>query len=194
MSAILSLFGVGQKDRNTDRSTQLGAWGNLSNLATGERMAGTEDTGLASRHAANLLSGDPTAVASAVAPTTNAVAAQAAAAGRQRAATGTSRGGGGNTQDQQTSDLISGATQTAINTAVPGAATTLGSLGTTQAGQAASAAGTVGSQSGETREYDTTRSDKLVKDSVDQVAQLLKAIPGFGSTTTGSSIISGIGG
>lgn len=179
MSAILSLFGVGQKDRKTDRSNQLAAWGDLSSLATGEASSGTAATGAAQAYDTKLLSGDRAAVESAVAPTTNAVASQQAAAGRQRAATGTSRGGGTNAQDQQSSDLISSATQTAINAAAPGAAASLGALGTTQTGQSISAAGTLGQQAGDTRTADQARSDKLLHDSVDEISQALAKIPGF---------------
>jgi hypothetical protein len=188
MSQLLSLFGVGQQSKNTDRSQQLGAWGDLSSLATGEKAGGVEATGQAQRYSSALLSGNPTAVAGAVAPTTDAVAAQTAAAGRQRAATGTSRGGGTNAQDQQSSDLISSATQTAINTQVPGAAANLGSLGTTQTEQSISAAGILGYESGQTREFDTTRSDKLLHDSVSEIAQALMAIPGFGGTAVGTAV------
>lgn len=188
MSAILSLFGVGQKSKNTDRSNQLSAWGDLSSLASGEAGSGAAATGAAQAYSTKLLSGNRQAVESAVAPTTNAVASQAAAAGRQRAATGTSRGGGTNAQDQQSNDLISSATQTAINSATPGAAASLGALGTTQTGQSISAAGTLGGQAGSTRQFDVTNSNNLLHNSVDEISQALMAIPGFGGTGVGTAV------
>ena len=188
MSAILSLFGVGQKDKNTDRSNQLSAWGDLKSLAGGEAGSGAAATGAAQAYDAKLLSGNRQAVESAVAPTTNAVASQSAQASRQRSATGTSRGGGTNAQDQQSNDLISSATQSAINSAVPGAAASLGALGTAQTGQSISAASTLGEQAGSTRVSDTARSDKLLHDSVSEIAQMLMAIPGFGGTGVGTAV------
>lgn len=186
MSAILSLFGVGQKSKNTDRSNQLSAWGDLKSLATSGQnqvSSGAAATGAAQNYSAKLLSGNREAVESAVAPTTNAVASQAAAAGRQRAAQGTSRGGGTNAVDQQSSDLVSQATQNAINQATPGAASSLGQIGTTQTGQGESALGVaggeLGSQAGTTRQADIAHSDALLKESVNEIAQMLKNIPGM---------------
>lgn len=188
MSSILELFGVGQKDKSTDRKNQLGAWGDLSSLATGEAGAGAAATGASQAYSSKLLSGNREAVESAVAPTTNAVASQAAAKSRQTAATGTARGGGTNAQDQQTSDLVSSATQTAINSAAPTAAANLGSLGTTQTGQSISAASNLGSQAGSTRQADIATSNSLVSSSVNEVAQLLMSIPGFGGTGVGTAV------
>lgn len=188
MSAILSLFGVGNKSKNTDRNNQLSAWGDLSGLATAGATSGEAATGAAQAYDANLLSGNRQAVESAVAPTTNAVASQGAAASRQRAATGTARGGGTNAQDQQSSDLISSATQSAINSAAPTAAASLSTLGTSQTGQSISAAGTLGGQAGSARQFDVTNSQSLLNQSVNEIGKLLESIPGFGGTTAGTAV------
>jgi hypothetical protein len=176
MSAILSLFGVGDKNKNTDRSYQLQGWGDLTNLINGAQGAGSAATGDALSHFTKLLSGNRQAVESAVAPTTNAVASQGAAAGRQAAATGTSRGGGTNAQDQQTADKVSSATQGAINQAVPGAASELGSLGTTLLGQAGPNASNLASQAGGTRQNDISNSNNEMNGALTQLAGLLMGV------------------
>src|SRR5271170_2574157 len=104
LAALLESFGVGNKNVKTDRSNELAAMGNLKSLAAGEAGEGAEGVDASMKFFQSILSGNPTAVASAVAPTTNAVAAQNAAQNRNIAATGTSRGGGTNAEQQKTSD------------------------------------------------------------------------------------------
>lgn len=178
MSAILSLFGVGQKSKNTDRSYQLQGWGDLTNLINGASGQGGQATGDALSHFTNLLSGNRSAVESAVAPTTNAVASQQAAAGRQAEATGTARGGGVNAENQQTADKVSQATQGAINSAVPNAANELGSLGTTLTGQAGANAGTLAGNAGGTRQFDVQNSQNQMNQAFQQLAGLLMGLGG----------------
>lgn len=175
LAAILEAFGVGDKSVKTDRGFQLDALGNLKNQAATTGAEGADATSAAMKYFHSILGGSPTAVQAAVAPQTNAVAGQAAAQGRQAAATGTSRGGGTNTLQQQLSDIVQGKTQDAINTAVPGAASSLGSLGSTATGQSISASGTLGNQAQNAKTADQERSDRIM----DELTKL------FASTNTG---------
>jgi len=190
MSSILSLFGVGDKSKNTDRQNQLSAWGDLTSLMNTEKNTGAsmltqggEATGAAQAYNTKLLSGDRQAVESAVAPTTNAVASQAAAGKRARASSGTSRGGGTNAQDQASNDLVASATQSAINSAAPAAAGNLASIGgsTTATGagllgESGSSAGTLGELAGHTREFDVTNSEQLMQRSEKEINAIVQSI------------------
>jgi hypothetical protein len=169
---------VGNKSAKTDRGFELNALGDLKNLATTEGSAGADAEGASQKFFTQLLSGNPTQVAQAVAPTTNAVASQKAAQGRQENAFGTARTGGTNVTDQQTADAAQKATQTAINSVVPGAASTLGTLGTTLLAQSGSAASNLGSLSGRAKIADQERSDQTLD-------ALTKA---FAATETGGQL------
>jgi hypothetical protein len=163
LAAILQAFGVGDKSVKTDRGFQLDAMGDLKNLATTESGAGADAEGASQAYFTKILSGDPTQVASAVAPVTNAVASQKAAQGRQESATGTSRTGGTNASDQQTSDAAGKATSAAISSALPDAASSLGTLGTTLLGQAGSNARSLGGLAQSAHSADQARSDKQLE-------------------------------
>src|SRR5271170_3505176 len=122
LAALLESFGVGNKNVKTDRSNELAAMGNLKSLAAGEAGEGAEGVDASMKFFQSILSGNPTAVASAVAPTTNAVAAQ----NRNIAATGTSRGGGTNAEQQKTSDKAGAASLDAVQKLFPDAAKSSG--------------------------------------------------------------------
>jgi hypothetical protein len=160
LAALLEAFGVGNKSVKTDRSNELAAWGNLKNTAASTGAEGADATGQAMKYLTSILSGSPTAVAGAVAPTTNANAAQADAQRRQIAATGTARGGGTNALQQQSNDILSGKTTDAISSAVPGAASTLSSLGPALTSTSVGASSTLGGQAENARHPDQARSDK----------------------------------
>ena len=66
----------GGNSQNTDRSQELQNYGRLDASGSNNADAGAANTGTASKYFSNILSGDPTAVASAAAPTTNAVNAE----------------------------------------------------------------------------------------------------------------------
>jgi hypothetical protein len=66
----------GGNSQDTDRSQELQNYGRLDASGSNNADAGAADTGAASKRFSSILSGDPNAVASAVAPTTNAVNAQ----------------------------------------------------------------------------------------------------------------------
>jgi hypothetical protein len=178
IAAILQAFGVGNKSAKTDRGFQLDSLGDLRDLASTEKSSGADAEGASQAYFTKLLSGNPTAVASAVAPTTNAVASQQAARGREESAMGTSRTGGTNAGNQQTADKVSEATQTAINSAVPGAASNLANLGTTLLGQAGSDASSLGGLADSAHQYDQNRSDKQL----DAITKLLSLKPSGGSS------------
>jgi len=160
LAAILQAFGVGNRSAKTDRGFELDAMGDLKNLASTEAGAGADAEGQAQKYVTSILSGNPAAVASAVAPVTNAVASQKAAQGRQENATGTARTGGTNASDQQTGDAAIKATSDAISSAIPSAASSAASLGTSLLGQAGSSAANLGSLSGNARQADVARSDQ----------------------------------
>jgi len=177
LAALLEAFGVGNKSVKTDRSNELAAWGNLKNTAASTGAEGADATGQAMKYLTSILSGSPTAVAGAVAPTTNADAAQADAQRRQIAATGTARGGGTNALQQQSNDILSGKTTDAIQAAQPAAASTLGTLGSTLTGQSIGASGTLGAQAQQAKTADQARSD----------AELDALMKMFGLTKTGQA-------
>jgi hypothetical protein len=178
LAAILQAFGVGNRSVKTDRGFQLDAMGDLKNLATTESGAGSDAEGASQAYFTKILSGDPTQVASAVAPITNAVASQKAAQGRQEAATGTSRTGGTNAGDQQTSDAAGKATSAAISSALPGAASSLGTLGTNLLSQAGSNASSLGGLAQSAHTADQARSDQQL----DAITKLFSLKPGSGAS------------
>jgi hypothetical protein len=184
LAALLEAFGVGDKSVATDRRFQLAGLGNLENLASRTGQAGGTASGDALAYLEKLLSGNRSAVTAAVAPTTNAAAGAAAAKSRQISATGTARGGGTNAEQQQTSDSVDKATQDAINAAVPGAAGTLGTMGTNLLSQSGSDSSALASQAGQTRTMDQMRSDELL----DALTKM------FSATDTGKAVSAGITG
>jgi hypothetical protein len=175
LAALLEAFGVKNKSVGTDRSNELAAWGNLKNIANTTAGAGGDATAQALKYFTSILSGSPTAVQSAVAPTTNAVAAQQAAQGRQIASQGTARTGGINAEQQQVGDKARAATQTAINSAAPNASAILAQLGPELTGQSISASGTLGEQTEPARQYDQNRSDKEINALTQLLTQIVSA-------------------
>lgn len=162
LAALLEAFGVGNKSVKTDRGFQLDALGNLNKQSQVTGAEGADATGDALKFFHSILSGSRAGVTSAVAPQVNAAADQQQAQNRSIVANGTGRGGGTNSLQQQSSDIINGTTQDAINKAVPGAATALGNLGSTATGQSIGASGTLGGLAGDAHSQDQARSDQMM--------------------------------
>ncbi len=161
------MFGIGGSSANTDRKNQLGSWGDLSSLTSqtskigGQNVAaGESNISTGANFFQSLLSNKPGAVAQAVAPQVSAVTNQAQQQRQQQAEFG-NRSGGTNAGQQATTSQTSGEISNLINSLIPGAASSLASIGGTQEqlgltafGQAGQTAGTLGSLTGGARQLD----------------------------------------
>ena len=106
----------------------------LDDLAKSAIPEGMDATGRALDYNLALLSGDKAARDAAIAPEVNAASAQAATARRQLASQGTARGGGTNALTLAAEDIPTKTTVDALTALQPGAASSLGSLGSNLVG------------------------------------------------------------
>lgn len=157
MSGIL-----GGSSASTDRGNQLaginGSWNvfnagmPLSQQQSQSGQAGqataTQGLGQSNDFWKSILSGNPTSIAAATAPLTNAAVGQADAAKRQEASMGTARGGGTNEGNQQIESNTRATVNNAVFSALPAAAqgeqsvaTAQGNLGSSQLTQSLQALG-----------------------------------------------------
>lgn len=132
---------IGGSSADTDRNNTLHAYGDIDNsIATlkgagsGLRTAGAEDTGAASDRYRDILSGDPAAVASAVAPEANAAQEQAAQQKKVLAMNG-NRAGGTNSAMQQADQNVTGKVVDAVTNAQGDAAKGEAAIGQQETGQ-----------------------------------------------------------
>jgi hypothetical protein len=89
-------LGIGGSSANTDRKYTLQGYGDLSNIAAQQGQQGAYDTGIATKRYSDLLSGDPSRLMQAAAPTINAITAAEDQQKKQLANLGSSRAGGTN--------------------------------------------------------------------------------------------------
>lgn len=144
ISLGLGLFG-GKGAAGTDRANELDAYGRLKSIGTQQTEAGGSDTGAASRYYQALLSGNPTAIASATQPIANATAAQTDAQRQAIVANGGARTGGTNAGTQTATTTADAATADAVSRVQGGAAAPLASIGEAETGKGLSAASNLGS-------------------------------------------------
>jgi hypothetical protein len=123
----------------------------LNQEAKSATAAGESAVGDSLAYYKKLLSGDPAAQASAIAPVTNAVAGQQQQQKQALSSEGTARGGGVNAAVQQTGDAASKAAVDALTSLAPGAAGQEASVGGATAGRGLGAATSLGNLAEEER-------------------------------------------
>lgn len=157
---MAGLFGLGGSAVDTDRSKQLGAWGDLSDLSGYGKNQGEKNTNQASTYWSDILSGDPTKTAAAVAPQANIIRGQAQ---QQKLTTSEfgNRSGGTNATGQMIDTSSASAIQNLVNSLIPQAASHLEKIGSDQLQLSANTATSLGDQTEKAREFDTQQANKL---------------------------------
>ena len=143
------LFFGGQS--RTDRKQITDVYKLFGQEAQSAVPAGESAVGDSLAYYKKLMSGDPAAQASAIAPVTNAVAGQQQQQKQALSSEGTARGGGTNAATQQTGDAASKAATDALTALMPGAASAEASIGGATAGRGLQAASNLGSLAEEER-------------------------------------------
>jgi hypothetical protein len=149
------LFGIGGSSTKTDRTTQLGSWGDLSSL-TGTTSSiggsgtatGQANTQAGTNYFSSLLSNQPGVISQAVAPQVSALTGQAQQQRQQTSEFG-NRSGGTTASQQATTSQTSGQISNLINSLIPGAASNLENVGVQQQGLGLTAFGEAGATAGE---------------------------------------------
>lgn len=183
---MAGLFGLGGSASGTDRGTELGAWGTLSDLSNFGKNKGEKAIGQASTYWSDILSGDPTKTAQAIAPQSKIIAGQAE---QQRKTTSEfgNRSGGTNAANQMIDTNSAAAIQNLINSLIPQAASHLENIGGMELNLGAGTAATLGNQTERSREFDIQQENQTGAG----ISQLLKG--GIGSIFEGLSGGGGFG-
>lgn len=183
---MAGLFGLGGSAVNTDRNQELGAWGTLSDLSNYGKNQGTKNTNQASTYWSDILSGDPTKTAAAIAPQSKIIAGQAE---QQRKTTSEfgNRSGGTNATNQMIDTNSAAAIQNLINSLIPQAASHLEKIGSDELHLGADTASSLGQQTERARQFDTEQANalgggisKLLKGGIGSVFEGLAGGGGFG--------------
>jgi hypothetical protein len=152
--------GLSGHSSETDRSHELEQYGKGNDLADFATGVGKDATARGADYYAKILSGDPTAIAEATAPMTNAVAGQTDAQKRALASMGTSRGGGINDTLQQLSDRPITTSVDAITHLMPQAAQGETSIGAQQEGLGANIMAELMAQAAHDRQFDVGQANE----------------------------------
>ena len=157
MSSLFGGFGGGT---SADRSNQLGAWSNLNQLQGYGSSAGKNYVGQGAGFWSDILSGDPSKIATAIAPEDKIIRGQAQQQKNQIAQFGNRSGGTGGAA-QMIDANAQGSIDNLINSLIPHAADTLTGLGTNLLGLSVNASGELGNQAERAREFDTQQNNLL---------------------------------
>lgn len=174
----MNIFGLGGSSTTTDRGTQLGSWGQLGNLGGYGTNQGEKNTNQAADFYSDILSGDPTKQAAAIAPEASVIEGQAEQQKKTQSEFG-NRSGGTNATDQMIDTNAKSSVQNLINSLLPQAAAGLTQIGGEQLNLGESAESTLASDTESAREADTQQQNMLGGG----IASLLKG--GIGSVFEG---------
>lgn len=157
---MAGLFGLGGSASGTDRGTQLSSWGTLGDLSQYGKNQGEKNTNQASTYWSDILSGDPTKTAQAIAPQAKVINQQAE---QQRLTTSQfgNRSGGTNASNQMIDTNSASAIQNLVNSLIPQAASNLESIGGMELGLGANTAQALAGDTERARETDIEQENKL---------------------------------
>lgn len=172
----MSIFGGTAS--STDRSQELNQWGNLSDIAGFGKKKGESNINQASTFYSDILSGDPTKQAAAIAPETATIEGQAEQQKKTSSEFG-NRSGGTNATNQMIDTNAKSSVNDLINKLLTTSASSLTSIGENELSLGETAAGTLASDTETSRQFDKQQENQMGSG----IAGLLKG--GIGSVFEG---------